>query len=183
MKHLTILDKNQIEEISLLHLRHLCIEYEQYFSGNAGGEPYKLYSFISNQYNNITILDIGSYFGNSAIALSDNKTNTIISYDIQEHGQTNIVRKNISWKLQEFREDNSIDYKNIPVILIDVDPHDGIQEIEMVNFLREKQWSGLLILDDIHLNENMNDFWQSFKEPKEDLTSFGHHSGTGVVYF
>jgi predicted O-methyltransferase YrrM len=178
-----LLSKEEIESVNLSDLSLLCIQHEEYFSGRIGEEPYKLYAFISSQYNNTVILDVGSYYGNSSLALSYNKNNTILSYDIKEHGQSSIGRENITWKIQDFRYDKSINYDEVSVILIDVDPHDGIQEVEMIEFLKEINWHGLLLLDDIHLNRDMNRFWESFKEPKTDLTAYGHHSGTGVVYF
>jgi hypothetical protein len=39
------------------------------------------------------------------------------------------------------------------------------------------------MLDDIHLNEAMINYWNSFTEEKYDLTNIGHWSGTGMVIF
>jgi predicted O-methyltransferase YrrM len=72
------------------------------------------------------------------------------------------------------------------MIFIDVDPHDGIQETKMIGKLIEKQYKGIVLLDDIRLNQDMYDMWTSIPlsdEQKIDMTSFGHYSGTGMLLF
>ena len=58
------LDKNNYSDILLL-------------LNNVGKEHYKLLSYFSTLFNNSNILDIGTYSGCSALALSYNSTNTI----------------------------------------------------------------------------------------------------------
>ena len=84
----------------------------------------------------------------------------------------------------DFRDDDTIDYDNVEIICIDVDPHDGKQEVEMIQFLKDKKWSGTLLLDDIHKNSEMDNFWDSLdfsEDVKYDITHIGHSSGTGVI--
>ena len=70
------------------------------------------------------------------------------------------------------------------VIFIDVDPHDGTQERRMIDKLIETGFKGILLLDDIHVNTEMQAFWDWIPvRRKIDLTKFGHSSGTGVVLF
>ena len=45
-------------------------------------EHYKLLAYLSSFFNNETIVDIGTYRGLSALALSYNSSNKIITYDI-----------------------------------------------------------------------------------------------------
>lgn len=66
-----------------------------------------------------------------------------------EQGASKIQKDNITFKIQDFREDDTLDWKRISIIMIDVDPHDGVQEVEMMEFLKEKGWSGIMLLDDI----------------------------------
>mmetsp|Transcript_75598 Transcript_75598/g.177510 ORF Transcript_75598/g.177510 Transcript_75598/m.177510 type:complete len:111 (+) Transcript_75598:37-369(+) len=68
------------------------------------------------------------------------------------------------------------------LIMLDTD-HDGKFEAEAYRFLQTYNFSGLVILDDIYLNREMDRFWASVKEPKVDLTDVGHSSGTGLVMF
>ena len=71
------------------------------------------------------------------------------------------------------------------MIVIDTD-HTGAQETEFIQFLIEKDWCGILFLDDIHQNPAMEDFWSCFDDDiKEDVTGIGHTAccGTGLVEF
>jgi hypothetical protein len=87
--------------------------------------------------------------------------------------------------------DSDIDWNSIDIIMIDVDPHDGIKEREFVDFLYNKNWKGILVLDDILPNwpviipganpVAMNEWWMSIEEEKYDVSDIGHFSGTGIV--
>jgi len=150
-----------------------------------GNSPFKLYSYLSTLFDNKIILDIGTQYGNSALAFSYNEKNSVISYNIIDEGASVIKRDNITWKVMDFRNDETIDYDMVQVICIDVDPHDGKQEVEMIKFLKEKKWSGILLLDDIHKNTEMDNFWDSLdfpKSAKKDITHLGHSSGTGLIF-
>ena len=71
------------------------------------------------------------------------------------------------------------------MILIDTD-HTGEQETGFINFLIEKDWCGILLLDDIHQSQAMEDFWSNFdNDIKKDETGIGHTAccGTGYVEF
>ena len=180
-------DTEELNSIDLLSLSELCIQHQHYFLGQPGDEPYKFYAFLSTLFNNKIILDIGSYYGNSALAYSYNANNKVLSYDIVENGQSSIKKDNITWKLQDFRSDAEIDFSQVKIINLDIDPHDGLQEYEMMKFLIDKKWCGLLVLDDINLNEPMRYFWKKFEDNFKvnllDIGKIGHHTGTGIVYF
>ncbi len=186
---LFLIDKFSINSLDMKYsqkyLHERCIR-EPNFNGlseDSGKEPYKLYSYIAEKINNSIILDIGSYLGNSAIALSKNRSNTVISYDIEDTGVKNIEKENIIWKIMNFMEDN-IDYSNVKIILIDIEPHNGIEELKMIEFLKDIGWKGILLLDDIHLNKDMDNFWRSLEfKNKLDVTSVGHYTGTGMIIF
>jgi len=90
---------------------------------------------------------------------------------------------NVEYRIGDFREDP--DVLKSPFILIDVDPHDGIQEKEFHEFFLKNKYRGLVAWDDIHL-PLMNPWWNSINEPnvkKVDLTRVGHHSGTGLLIY
>ena len=157
--------------------------------GNAdsipGLEPHRFYAYLSTLFDNTIIMDIGTRVGNSALSLSHNPTNQIISYDIldQVHGKIN--KHNIDFRLGDFMTDSSIDWNNVSIILIDVDPHDGRKEIVMMNFLRNISWSGLLLHDDISTTywPETAQMWNNIPEEKYDVTHLAHFSGTGLVNF
>ena len=66
--------------------------------------------------------------------------------------------------------------------MLDTD-HDGPFEYKSYNYLKEINWEGYLLLDDIHLNNVMREFWNHIDNEKHDITSIGHWSGTGLVIF
>lgn len=141
-------------------------------------EHYKLIARIANSFNNETIYDIGSYRGLSAIALSYNQSNKIISYDIENVLDCKVPH-NVDFKIGNCFEDEGL--LKSPLIMVDVDPHNGKFEIEFMKFVSKNNYKGMLIFDDIYLNDEMKEFWYSIEYPKYDLTKFGHWSGTGLV--
>lgn len=155
----------------------------EHFKKAPGEEAYALYAYISeNMQEGSTIADLGTLQGLSALALSYNPDIKVISYDIDL--SKNIVgdKDNI-----EFIEKNMFDdldrILECDLILLDVDPHDGIQELDFFDILEEKKYKGNVLCDDIHHNLGMQNFWHKVKRSKMDLTEYGHHSGTGFVEF
>jgi len=77
-------------------------------------------------------------------------------------------------------------YENIinesPFIMLDT-YHDGIFEREFYSYLQLINWKGMLLLDDILLNDPMKEFWNDITEEKYDITNVGHATGTGIVLF
>ncbi len=61
-------------------------------------------------------------------------------------------------------------------IVLDIDPHDGIEETRILEALEKNNYKGIVLLDDINLNPGMKNFWK-------DITEYGHWSGTGIVIF
>lgn len=177
-------NKEEIAAMDMSYAKDLAFKGQTNFDAEPGKEAYKLYAYISKKYNYKTILDIGTRFGNSALSLSKNGRNKVISYNIVEEGASNIEKKNITWKIMDFRNDDSIEWEKVSLILLDVDPHNGKIEREMLDYLSSIDWSGIILLDDIHLNQPMKDFWLSLpNEKKKDITEFGHASGTGILEF
>ena len=183
---MTIVDlkKDELAAIDMSYAKELAFKGSENFDSPPGKEAYKLYAHLSKKFNYKVILDIGTRFGNSALSLSKNGRNKVISYNIVEEGASNISKKNITWKVMDFRNDESIDWNKVAMILLDVDPHDGKKEREMLDYLSDKNWSGIIILDDIHLNSRMREFWKKLpSEKKQDVTDYGHSSGTGILEF
>jgi hypothetical protein len=180
------LKPERIKKINLESLSGLILEQEfrNYFLEKPGKEHYNLLAYISTLYNGETFLDIGTYKGCSAIALSYNPQNKVISFDISE-GLIKLSKQPVN---VEFRVDNILDLKNqellltSPVILLDT-AHDGPFEHEFYNYLLEIGYTGILLLDDIHLNNSMREFWESISIEKYDISNIGHVTGTGLVYF
>ena len=50
------------------------------------------------------------------------------------------------------------------------------------DWLIKINYKGLLLFDDIHLNNEMRTFWNNIIHKKEDISHIGHITGTGVVW-
>lgn len=66
-----ILDKFPLKNQEFLVSKDL---YEE----NSGKQEYRLYSYLSTFFNNTTILDIGTFNGRSAIALSHKDRKSVV---------------------------------------------------------------------------------------------------------
>jgi len=146
------------------------------------GEHYRLLYYIGNLYNNIQIIDAGTSNGYSCIPLSQNVNNIILSYDIYDKSYLKI-NHNIILKTMDINVETNDIIKNSKIIFLDIDPHEGTQEIKFYEKLVNIGYDGILICDDINLNDNMKIFWNNIKEEKYDISDIGHYSGTGIVNF
>ena len=160
----------------------------EYFDLPAGKEHYKLLSYIStclDSSNAPPLIDIGTYFGFSASALSYNNSK-VISYDVCDWIPDNEFsiknNDNIETKIMNCVNDMDI-IKDAAFIILDIDPHNGEEERVIIKALIDNGFKGFLLLDDIKLNKDMQDFWDEITLPKVDVTSVGHWSGTGIVLF
>ena len=186
-KNNIVFDKNIIKEQAYNDYKYLVDYMIVEARGNyntPGNSDYPIYGYLSSLVDNTTILEIGTNQGGSAVMLTSNLTNKIISYDICKLFSDNINR-NIEFRIGNFMEDD-IDYSSIDIMTLDVDPHDGVKETEMWSFLENKWKGGLIYLDDIHNGSGMENFWNSIdsKHEKWDLTDVGHgFHGSGLVNF
>ena len=175
----------------------------EYVPKPPGTEHYLLLAALSMQLKNKTILDFGTYRGNSAYMLAYgnrklNNNNNIITYDITDVYKELVDTANVDYRFDNMfdpvvREENKEFLLSSDVMLIDIDPHEGILEYDMYNWLKENNYKGIIIYDDIHLgpghmgtksSRSMKEFWSKVDDKyKIDLTSVGHWTGTGVVCF
>lgn len=159
-----------------------------YFTLDAGQEHYKLLAYIASQVPpGLTVIDIGSATGASALALASNKNIRVITFDILDfipkHGKTIRQVENIDYRIQDCNKVDMAIFLDAPVIVLDIDPHDGKQEKTFVEQLIKHNYTGIVICDDIHLNMGMREFWKWVSLKKLDVTAFGHVTGTGVIVF
>ncbi len=157
-----------------------------------GEQHYRLLAYLSTLYNNTSIIEIGTHLGESAMALSYNPTNTIYTFDIVDKvSNEKKTVENISYQIGDLIYDRTYfdKWKEIilgsPFIFMDVDPHNGIMEIDFYNYLKEIGYTGYLVCDDIWYFKPMRDvFWNQVNYSERwDITEFGHWSGTGIVKF
>ena len=165
-------------------------------------QHYYLLAYLSTKIDNKTIIDIGTHHGTSACSLAYNPTNKIITYDLcnnQPYHNGGIVNNfhvdklNIEWNLCNIMNEESEKQKLLTASLIMLDTaHTGDFETEVYMFLKNNSYKGILILDDIHYNNQMKDFWNNIDISKKDITHIGHKecspvngeiTGTGIVDF
>lgn len=173
---------NEMIDMSLITPYLNDIEFINYYNADIGKEHYKLLSYISHIHDNINIIDLGTYKGASAIALSYNITNSVYSFDIVDSRTTN-DKSNVKYIIDDITNGNYDDLiVSSHVIVLDV-AHTGVFEDLFLNYLISLNWKGLLIIDDIHLNNEMKHFFSSISVGvKNDISEYGHYTGTGIIY-
>lgn len=161
-------------------------ENSKFFNLEAGKEHYRLLAYLANQIDSEILIDIGTFYGFSAVALSSS-SKPVVTYDVcdwipdnLEHSVKN--KENIVCKITDCINDMDTVTKATFVVL-DIDPHDGKGEKEIIHSLKMNNFRGVLFLDDINLNNDMKSFWNEIDLPKLDLTNYGHWSGSGIVLF
>ena len=186
------------------------IDFNQYFLSNQIGlsepllsyfdvtkEHYHFLGYMSTTIDNGTIIDSGTHRGGSAIALSFNQSNKVHTYDIDSYrsgliGNVNNIPDNISsycpLSIITLMETNPGQILNSDIFFVDIN-HEGPEEIKLFDFLFENRYKGILIIDDIHINNEMKQVWnyiQSKDVVTLDVTNIAHlldGDGTGVVFF
>jgi hypothetical protein len=138
--------------------------------------------------------------GTSAFALASELSNVVFSYDVQPvrnaiayhhratEAELQALIPNIFFRCENILHGSRNDlFLLLSSDLIVMDtlhfPETQPFEYEVLEVLRQNDWRGLLVLDDIHYNKEMERFWESIRVAKYDLTDIGHGSGTGVVDF
>jgi predicted RNase H-like nuclease len=175
----------ELDNLDLTHNDYMLnnmLSFAQYYHYPSGQEHYRLLSYITKLYENEILYDIGTCNGCSAIALSDNENNLVKTFDIVDYKEPGVIQKNnIEFYMENILE-NIGALEKTRFILLDTN-HDGFFENAFYKKLKEINYKGILVLDDIYLNSTMKTFWNQIEEEKFDITSKGHNTGTGLVLF
>jgi hypothetical protein len=162
--------------------------YRGYLLARPGLEHHALLSFLARQLpDGALAVDLGTLVGASALALAHGlQSGTVVTYDIRDNIPRGIptVRDvpNIECRIRDGVADVAA-YLDASLILLDVDPHDGVQERDLIERLIGAGFRGVVVCDDIYVNPAMTAFWNWVPLEKHDVTRFGHGSGTGIVVF
>jgi predicted O-methyltransferase YrrM len=179
------LTNSELDKIDLSHNDDVLSKMSTFatlFKLDSGREHYRLLSYIGYLFNKEILIDIGTNNGCSALALAQNESNSVISYDIIKFEETKLINKeNIEFKIENILNNLSV-INRTRFIFLDAN-QDGVFEVTLVNKLIEKGYKGILIIDDINLNSEMKDFWKNINLEKHDLTKLGHDTGTGLIIF
>jgi predicted O-methyltransferase YrrM len=203
-----IIDFNKIKNISTEFYRKTYKYGESHHLNVEVGEHYKLLTFLTNSFDDILILDVGTNWGESAVALSQNKKNKVITYDITtkwpQYVNGSLIEdgslsefidqsvdkpylnqyKNLEFRMMDIANESDEVIKSSKMIFLDI-AHDGDQERSFTDRLERIGFKGLLFCDDIFSPDhpNMKPWWESITREKYDLTDLGHRSGTGLVNY
>ena len=160
------------------------------------GEHYKLLRAIVQETKPGLVLEIGTYTGLSALAMiaalppgSELVTVDIIPWDripgsyLRPSDFAEGMLRQIVCDLgqREVAEKHAALLRNADLIFVDA-AKDGVFEYRLMQQIKSVglKPGALLIWDDIRF-WNMLRLWREIRQPKLDLTSFGHWSGTGLV--
>ena len=177
-----ILDAQKVRKIDLSHFVDNITreDLKKWINAPAGYSHYKLLAHVAQQLNDSLIIDIGTHHGLSCLALSVNEKNKVITYDISDQKFGSIIPDNV-----ERRVGNIFDLKG-ESILLDADfifldtAHLGDFELQVYEYLRDNNYKGFIIYDDIHFSNEMVNFWNKIpNDIKTDLTYMGHGEGRG----
>lgn len=153
------------------------------------GEHHGFLTDLGKSYRNAILIDIGTHLGASAYSLSREPSNRVYSFDIV-HKRPLPQFPNVSYHLDNLMTpEGRAKWKSVllssAVIVLDIDPHEGTLEYEFYEWLRDNDYAGVLVCDDIwHFPTMRRNFW--YKIPyahKLDVTDQAHWSGTGIVRF
>ena len=156
------------------------------------GEHYRLLSSICKVFQPKLSIEIGTWRGLGALALSLH-SEKVITYDILaitniENSISNLleVRPNVEQRIADLSVEeiyrSQLGYiKEADLIFVD-GPKDSVFESRILPLLvRDMKPGSLMIIDDIRF-KNMRRNWQNINKPKIDLADLGHISGTGIVF-
>lgn len=179
MKWPSIEELNRIDMWEVLNRTPDGDEFKVYINEPAGMEHYRLLVWLSYQFNNRSLVEVGVYKGLSGCALSHNSCNSVTGFDVIDNISCDLPG-NYTYIVGDILLNKRL-IKQSPFVMYDTD-HDGIHEKLFYDWLISINYTGLILFDDIHLNSEMKYFWENIKHKKEDISYLGHITGTGVVW-
>ena len=192
-------------------LREIVVEQTSYKVFGGDYEHYHaILAHLSTYFNDSIIVDLGTHRGGSAAALSYNKSNEVYTFDIIPTEEAIELFKKDEYKniiyiignciennwygqplgpfsakhLKPLKSEKEI-FLSSELIFVDIDPHDGVQEAAVLDFLVENNYKGIMVCDDIgHQHPPMHDWWQSIELPTYTVhNKFAALKGTGIICF
>jgi hypothetical protein len=163
----------------------------EWFYAEPGVEGHRLLMYLSTTLEGQTLFDVGTHLGDSAHALAYNETNRVLSFDVVDKVPAHRRRRqNVAYHLADLfdpvtRETWREQLLGSALVFIDVDPHEGTREHELLDWLSRNAYRGVVVLDDIwHFKPMRDRLWYRVEDRhKLDVTHVGHWSGTGIVSF
>jgi hypothetical protein len=170
-------------------------EQRQNLLAPAGKEHYRMLGKLAQQFSDALFIDIGTHHGLSTLALASNPSNRVLTFDIADfltaseneafRQKGNITRSFDNLWADDIRQKWRDTLLSAAAIFLDIEPHNGLMEMDLFRWLDANGYRGWLVCDDIWYFKGMRDnFWYHVPEDRKvDLTGVGHWSGTGVIFF
>ena len=178
------IDLNPLKEYLLggFHWNRDCTPDDDFANMNQepGLVPYKLYAHLSKNFKRVA--DLGTYYGHSALACSLDSNTQVTTYDLYPEHRAIKEKENIT-VVEGDLFDHIDDILEHDLIILDIDPHDGIQEARFTDILKQEKYKGVIVADDIYLQRDprMSAWWNNLIcSYKKDITAYGHSQGTGI---
>ena len=134
-------------------------------------QHYRLLSYLSTLYNNIHILAIGTHLSESSLALSYNESNQIHTFDISHNTSYDNKVNNIYFHDENIFTNLEIrnKYKELLLtstfIFLDFEQHNGTMEYDLYLFLKQNNYNGFVICNNIWAFKEMRDnFWYRIED-------------------
>jgi hypothetical protein len=181
MKWPSIEELNDLDMSDIVSRADSTCETSIYIDKKAGEEHYRLLKWISGQYFDKNLIEVGVYRGFSGLSLCQNCNNNVIGFDIINSIKCKVF-PNYFLLIDDYKNYRFV-FETSPFIFFDA-AHDGKCEHEFFNWIISTKFKGLIIFDDIHLNEEMKEFWHIITRyyHHQDISHIGHHSGTGAIW-
>lgn len=188
--------KSEVRKIDLSrYVNHITRDdHKKIFLEPPGKNHYALLAYLSIHLKGNNIVELGTHHGTSSLALSVCPDNRITTFDIRDQYGINLQPRNVQRCIGNIF-DLELAYLLLYADLIFLDTsHTGEFEKKVYEYLIKNDYKGLLLLDDIHWNKEMQSFWNSITTTKYDITDIGHGecpagpqnntiAGTGIVDF
>lgn len=165
-------------------------DHKRLINAAAGQQHYKLLAYLASQIDG-NIVELGTHHGTSSLAMSKYCGGSITTIDVVDRYGIVPQPKNVSRLVSNIMK-SSAKALLLDATMIFMDTaHDGTFEKLVYDYLLESDYSGILLLDDIHFNTAMKNFWDGIRVRKYDITYMGHGHckhlknppGTGIVDF
>lgn len=167
-------------------------DHRRIFLDPPGKNHYFLLAYLAQQLDEGLIVELGTHHGTSSLAMSTNPNCQIVTFDVVDSYGVKPQPANVETRLGDIFEmqQEEILLKS-KMVFMDT-AHEGPFEHKVYDYLKDNQYNGLLVLDDIYWAKEMIAFWDSIDRPKYDMTFVGHGdgkgpmgnvSGTGIVDF
>ena len=143
--------------------------HKKIINGRAGREHYKLLTYLGLQMQNKFIVELGTHHGLSCLALSVNPTNQIRTYDIVDEPALHRVPSNVTRVIGNIFDLHEEQYLlKADLIFLDT-AHTGEFEWQVYSYLKDNDYRGIIVFDDILWSDEMIAFWEKIDLPKYDI--------------